>query len=58
MYNLHKKAVGDFKHDYYWSSEGFNNRVFNAISFLTGIYHQGVGVKTPNRNLITQSALF
>lgn len=48
MHRLHRKAVGNFKNEAYWSSESISNRSFKAINFLTGGQYQGVGIKAPD----------
>lgn len=42
MYKLHLKAVGNFKFETYWSSEGSGNAYAFAKSFNTGQYSTGV----------------
>ena len=47
IYRLHQKAIGGFKFEKYWSSEGFNNWDACSKSFATGNYSRGVSSKQP-----------
>lgn len=47
MFRLHKKGVGNFKHENYWSSNGVNDFSASSKSFTTGGYSIGVSSKHP-----------
>lgn len=47
LYRLHQKAVGSFKFEHYWSSEGFGNNNAFAKNFASGNYSTGVSSKYP-----------
>lgn len=47
MYRLHQRAIGEFKFENYWSSEGFSNYNAFAKSFNSGSYSNGSSSKHP-----------
>lgn len=47
MFRLHQRAIGGFKFEYYWSSEGHNNYCADAKSFNSGGYSSNYSPKHP-----------
>jgi hypothetical protein len=47
MYHLHKKALGNFKLESYWTSDGVNNFDAYCLNFLNGGTASGVGSIRP-----------
>lgn len=47
MYRLHQRAIGGFKFEHYWSSEGINNWNAFAKNFKSGDYSENYSSKNP-----------
>ncbi len=47
MHRLHQRAIGGFKFEAYWSSEGFNNWNAFAMSFNSGQFFSSGPAKSP-----------
>ncbi len=47
MYHLHKKAIGNFKLEAYWSSDGMNIYDAQKLNFLNGYVSSGIVSKNP-----------
>lgn len=54
MYKLHLKAVGNFRFEIYWSSEGFGNANAYAKSFNSGVYSTSVSKSSPIPKYLTR----